>query len=60
MFANSHHSDISNNEKNPNIQISNSLVNKQIIENSHVLFYLIFCQGVFKRFQVMQKIRADF
>jgi len=36
MFANTQNSDSNYNEKNSNIQISNSLVNKQIAENSHV------------------------
>jgi hypothetical protein len=36
MFPNTQNSDSNNHEKNSNIQISNSLVNKQIAENSHV------------------------
>ena len=60
MQANNNQSDNTHVEKNSTIQMSNSLANKQIMEKSHVTFYLNFCQGVLNQYQARQKTKANF
>ena len=60
MHSNNNQSDNCHVEKNSTLQMSNSLANKQIMEKSHVTFYLIFCQGVLNQYQARQKTKANF